>query len=268
MDCKGRYKQQKTSHALHSMSFAVCTSLCSRERSRYIPLNPKVFRSTERNVRREREHLICNEAQAGQTFAEQFEDDACLHTSKRCAETKMNAFAESQVRFGVVTTNVEDVRVHEAFRVTVRRSEQQEQSRSLGNGDAADFGRSCRDSSPGNYRGIEAQHLFHGVRNQHGIGTQSVPCFRMYEQLAYCICNEVSGSLMTGEREAVDNGGNLFLADCCRICIVDVQEATGEVIGAFTNTTLDKVLAILPVSHHVLRNSHLLIGCRPTPGNY
>ena len=44
-------------------------------------------------------------------------------------------------------------------------------------------------------------------------------------------------SFMAREREAVDDGGDLFLADRSRVRIVDVQKATSEVVSAFTNAT-------------------------------
>lgn len=56
-----------------------------------------------------------------------------------------------------------------------------------------------------------------------------------------------------------------LLAEHGGICLMDIQEGTGEVIPTFLQAKLDEIPTVVPVGDQILGDSHLLLDRRTPP---
>src|SRR5262245_9283952 len=107
--------------------------------------------------------------------------------------------------------DVEVLGVLEDRGVAVRGAEQQQQVRAGRDRYAADLDRLGRLPPPGDDRGVEAQHLLDGVRDEGGVAAYLLPGVTVGQQLTQGVTDEAGRGLVARDEQFVHDLGHLML---------------------------------------------------------
>src|SRR6185436_11958483 len=157
----------------------------------------------------------------------------------------MDSVAEGKMAARIRARDVEARWLGERRLVAIGGAEQQQYVRTLRDGDATDLGVFQRAPPPRHDRRAEAEDFVHGAGNQRRVCHQSFPVVAMKQQFAQAIGYQRRRGFMAREQNAVENAGDLVVADLGTL-LLQANEIARQIVGWARMALRDKGAAIVP----------------------